>query len=96
MCDAWNDAAAAYFGAEDQALSTQPETVTDALLVIALAATLASGAADLDMNNDATSGHLREVARYSRRAADFIATSIGRDLSALLPSDHNFPMEVSS
>lgn len=90
-----DEATRAFYDAEDAAMAAEPETVLDALLIIALAATAARTVTEGGVD-EAVSAWLQGAACRSRRAADFIATSIGRDLSALLPSDHNFPMEVSS
>ena len=55
----------------------------DALLVIALASTHANRAADFDTNYGDTAQELKNAARYSRRAADFIAASMGLDLGSV-------------
>jgi hypothetical protein len=89
----WSEAASAFFAAEDAALETEPETITDALLVIALAATYARRAAEYDMNHEPTSRGLRDAGLYSRRAADFIAANLGHDLGALLGAEYDHRLE---
>ena len=85
----WREAACAVFGAEDAALEAEPETVMDALLVIALASTHANLAADFDTNYGNTAERLKAAARYSRRAADFLAATAGHDLRSLLGPEYD-------
>jgi hypothetical protein len=86
-------AARALHACQDAALATAPETVMDALLVIALAAAHARDASEFRMGYGNAAQDLRAAARASRRAADFIAASIGRDLGEMLGSDYDHPAE---
>lgn len=88
-----DDAATAFYGAEDEAMAAEPEMLLDALLIIALAASAARTAAECG-RDDTVSGWLRNAARYSRRAADFIAAQAGHDLGALLGAEHDHPDEI--
>ena len=81
------EAAQAILLVEDSMIETPPETVMDALLLIALAAHLTRGFADNGMNHEGTHQCAPFVAGVSRRAADFIAASMGRDLGAVRGSE---------
>jgi hypothetical protein len=86
-------AARALHACQDAAMAASPETVMDALLVIALAASTARTASDFDMGTGDAARDLRAAAKASRRAADFIAARIGRDLGEMLGSDYDHPAE---
>jgi hypothetical protein len=86
-------AARALHACQDAALATTPETVMDALLVIGLAATHARDASEFSMSYGDAARDLRAAAKVGRRAADFIAASIGRDLGEMLGSDYDHPAE---
>jgi hypothetical protein len=74
-------------------MAAAPETVMDALLVIALAASTARMASEFDMGSGDAARDLRAAAKASRRAADFIAASIGRDLGSTLSAEYDHPAE---
>ena len=93
LWEAWEQAADALKSCEDAALAAAPETVTDALLLIAMAATRARDISYCAMDGGFTAKELEKAARISRRAADFIAASMGRDLGALLGSSYDHPVE---
>ncbi|MCR0980625.1 hypothetical protein [Roseomonas populi] len=85
------DAAGLQFDCEDLAMATPPETVMDALLVIALVAAHTHRAAGCDMEHPGAEEKLEGAARYARRAADFIAASMGRDIAAVLGAEYAIP-----
>ncbi|MFC0389488.1 hypothetical protein [Muricoccus vinaceus] len=91
----WNEATIIVFDTEDAALEAEPETIMDALLVIALASTHADRAADFDTNYGDTAERLMRAARHNRRAADFLAAATGHDLQAVLGNQCTLRREVA-